>query len=159
MRKYSGWEHARPVEHYRRGGTTLRFPLHYCAWNGCDEASLHSMQFLDEAKTLFVVSTGEIRRGGSGGRTQGREQLSRNARGRCLRLELHCRFFQLVYKLLVLENICALNDYINCNMNRIFVSPIDFNRFFRNGSKFNCHCQVIFFLTRYHREITLYPRK
>jgi len=51
-RKYRGKEgQARP------SSTIFATLLHA---NGCDEASLRSMQFLVKAKTLFVVFAGEI---------------------------------------------------------------------------------------------------
>lgn len=89
-RKYSSKERARPDEHYHR--TTLSppgFALHYYARNGCNEASPCSMQFLGEAKTLFVVFTGKICRGGSCTRTNGPQRMQ----ARCLRSELHRRPF------------------------------------------------------------------
>lgn len=86
----------------------LRFSPHYSARNGCDEASLRSMRFL-EANALFVVFACKIWKGGLRCCTPTRANGSR-MRARYLRIELHRRLFQLVYKLLPLEGACTWSN-------------------------------------------------
>ena len=78
-------------------GMILSYNFYYIILYETDTTRHHYVQCkLNEAKTLFVVFTGETKRVG---RDAAHDGIA------------HRRLFQLVYKLLLFENACTLNEH------------------------------------------------